>query len=159
MYDNRIKTIIVFSFSIILCLVTGYTAGILQAEAITQWYPLLNKPPLTPPNIVFPIAWTILYVLMGISFALVILSKIKSKRAVIVMFVVQLILNWLWSLLFFRMQNPLLGYIDIVVLDGIVLWYTLVTFKQLRTSSILFMPYLAWLLFATYLNLYIIIYN
>ena len=75
------------------------------------------------------------------------------------MFVVQLILNWLWSLLFFRMENPLLGYIDIVVLDGIVLWYILVTFRQLKASAILFLPYLGWLLFATYLNLYIIMYN
>lgn len=159
MHNNRIKTITAVSLSIILCLFTGYTAGILQADSITHWYPLLNKSPLTPPNIIFPIAWTILYILMGISFALVILSKIRSKKTVILMFVVQLILNWLWSLLFFRMENPILGYIDIVVLDGIVLWYILVTFRQLKASAILFLPYLGWLLFATYLNLYIIMYN
>ena len=159
MYDNRIKTITAVSLSIILCLFAGYTAGILQADAITHWYPLLNKSSLTPPNIVFPIAWTILYVLIGVSFALVILSNIKSKKAVIMMFAVQLILNWLWSLFFFRMQNPLLGYMDIVVLDGIVLWYILVTFRQLKASAILFLPYLIWILFATYLNLYILMYN
>lgn len=74
-------------------------------------------------------------------------------------FAIQLILNWLWSLLFFKMQNPLLGYIDIVLLDGVVLWYILITFRRLKASSLLFMPYLAWILFATYLNLYILLYN
>lgn len=159
MHNNKTKTVIVLFLSIVLCMAVGFTASLLQDKSIEYWYPLLDKPPLTPPNIVFPIVWTIMYVLIGISLALVILSRIRNKKTVIMVFAIQLILNWLWSLLFFKMQNPLLGYIDIVLLDGVVLWYILITFRRLKASSLLFMPYLAWILFATYLNLYILLYN
>lgn len=144
---------------VLICFGVGMTASFFQQDAIENWYPLLNKPALTPPNIVFPIAWSILYVCMGVSIGLIIASDSSRKSFFIKLFAVQLVLNFLWSMLFFYMQNPLLGLIDILLLDIVLAIYIYKTFDKFKASSILFMPYLLWVLFATYLNLYILLYN
>lgn len=144
---------------VIVCFLTGYTAQFFQAEAIEHWYPLLNKPTLTPPNIAFPIAWSILYLFMGISIGLIIASESRRKRFFMVLFILQLILNFTWSISFFYLQSPLLGLVNIILLEVMLIYYTIATFKEFRISSILFIPYILWVGFATYLNLYILFYN
>ncbi len=145
--------------SSVVCLLIGYVGSWVQAESLYSWYPTLVKPLSTPPNIVFPIMWSILYVFMGISVALIIHSKQHKSLVCINIFAVQLILNFIWSLLFFYLMNPLLGLIDIIILDIVVIIYIKKSYSVNLISSLLFIPYILWLLFATYLNGYIWIYN
>jgi len=144
---------------VVVCFMVGFTASYFQSDAIESWYPYLNKPTLTPPNAVFPIAWGIIYVCMGISIGLILNSKDKKKNFFLLLFGIQLFLNFLWSLSFFYLQNPLLGLINIVLLDLAVLYYILKTYPTQKASALLFIPYALWLFFATYLNAYILVYN
>ncbi len=144
---------------VIFCFLVGYISQLFQAESISTWYPLLNKPPLTPPNIAFPIAWSILYLCMGISIGLIIASDNEYKQFFIWLFGLQLLLNFTWSIYFFYMQSPLLGFINIILLDLAIIYYIVRTYKTAKVSSILFFPYILWVGFATYLNLYILLHN
>lgn len=143
----------------LLCFVLGGIAAVLQNSALAEWYPFLIKPALTPPNAVFPIAWSIIYLLMGISAGLVLTSRARSRRSVMTCWFVQLAFNFLWSILFFTCRSPLLGMIDIVVLDALVICYIVRSARVRSAAAWLFVPYLCWILFATYLNGYILVYN
>lgn len=154
------KKALSFIIPVILCYAVGFTASRFQADAIENWYPLLAKPSLTPPNIVFPIAWNILYLLMGISIGLLINSSDRKKRGFFIgLFSVQLVLNFLWSMLFFYLKNPALGLIDIILLDAAIIFYTVKAYPVHKAAAWLFVPYILWVTFAAYLNLYIFIYN
>lgn len=153
------KQIISIIISIGICFTVGISASHFQADSINTWYLTLNKPVLTPPNIIFPIAWSILYICMGISAGLVISSDIAKKKMLVTLFAAQLLANFLWSILFFYFRNPLLGFIDIFLLDILVTWYIIRTYPYQKTSSILFIPYALWLYYATYLNGYILLNN
>lgn len=144
---------------ILVCFLVGLTASYFQADAIKNWYPTLIKPVLTPPNIVFPIAWSIIYLCMGISIGLIINSATEQKRFFVKAFIMQLFFNFTWSIGFFYFQNPLIGFINILLLDIFVINYTLKSYPVNKASSILFIPYVAWLLFATYLNGYVLMFN
>lgn len=153
------KKLISIIISTGICFTVGISASHFQADAINTWYLTLNKPELTPPNIVFPIAWSILYLCMGISAGLVISSDTAKKKILITLFGLQLLANFLWSILFFYFQNPLLGFIDILLLDIFVTLYIIRSFPYQKASSILFIPYALWGYFATYLNGYILLNN
>lgn len=144
---------------ILICFGVGLTAGYLQSDAIQNWYPFLNKPASTPPDIVFPIAWSIIYVCMGLSVGLIILSDAKGRAALVQLFGIQLFFNFAWSLLFFYFRSPLWGLADILILDVLVTIYTLKSYPVNKASSLLFLPYLLWIYFATYLNGYILLNN
>lgn len=153
------KKVVFTILPVLACFLTGFIAKHFQAEAISIWYPLLNKSSLTPPNIVFPIVWSILYICMGLSIGLIIVSDDDRKESLTELFIVQLFLNFGWSIWFFYLENPLLGLIDIVLLDIIIIYYAAITYREHKTSSLLFIPYILWVLFATYLNLYIFLNN
>lgn len=138
-----------------ICLLTGYVSSMFQSDSLETWYPLLIKSPLTPPSIAFPIAWTILYVCMGVSIALVLSSNDVMKLSILTVFVVQLILNFCWTILFFYYQLPLLALIDLILLEIVVIYYIVITYNQHLASALLFVPYALWLAFAGYLNTYI----
>lgn len=144
---------------VLICFAIGLTASYLQHDAIQSWYPFLNKPALTPPNIVFPIAWSIIYLCMGISIGIIYLSHSRQRRALIRLFCIQLVFNFAWSFLFFYLENPLLGLIDILLLDVFVTLYAIRSYPEKKISSILFWPYIVWIYFATYLNGYILLNN
>ena len=118
-------------------------------------YNSLVQPPLSPPSIVFPIVWTILYVLMGISYYLL---KNPSKKEKIIYFV-QLGVNALWSVFFFIGKFYLFSFIWIVLLDVLVIFMIGIFYQNSKISGYLQIPYLIWILFATYLNLGIYILN
>lgn len=118
-------------------------------------YNSLVQPPLSPPSIVFPIVWTILYVLMGISYYLL---KNSSKKEKIIYFV-QLGVNALWSLFFFIGKFYLFSFIWIILLDVLVIFMIGIFYHNNKASAYLQIPYLIWILFATYLNLGIYILN
>ena len=118
-------------------------------------YNSLVKPPLSPPSIVFPIVWTILYVLMGISYYLL---KNPSKKEKIIYFV-QLGVNALWSVFFFIGKFYLFSFIWIILLDVLVIFMIGIFYQNSKISGYLQIPYLIWILFATYLNLGIYVLN
>ncbi|MGL4520461.1 MAG: TspO/MBR family protein [Phocaeicola sp.] len=144
---------------ILLCLLVGFIGSQFQKESIQTWYPTLNKSYMTPPSSLFPIAWTTLYIFMGVSVGLVGYSRRWRKHWLVTLFAIQLLLNCSWSILFFYLQSPFLGMINILFLDLAVFVYIVWSYPRHRISSILFMPYLLWLLFASYLNFYIWYYN
>ena len=153
------RTVVAIPVWVIVCIAVGLLASYLQNESLTMWYPLLRRSPLSPPNIVFPIVWSILYLLMGISAGLVQGSGHETRRLVMTVFIVQLLFNFLWCITFFTMRNPLLGLLDILLLDAMVLLFIVLSFRVNRLASYLFVPYMVWLLIATYLNTYIYLHN
>ncbi len=153
------KKTLSFLLPVLLCFLTGFIAGRFQTDALQYWYPFLNKPSLTPPDIVFPIAWSILYLCMGLSAGLVLTAGTFRKRALLSLFVVQLCLNFIWSILFFYFRNPTAGFIDVLLLDITVIGYILTGWRTDKAAALLFLPYLLWLCFATYLNGYVLCFN
>ena len=150
------KRIINYIWPVLLCFGIGFAASRLQSESMMEWYPHLNKSALTPPNITFPIAWSVIYLLMGLSLGRV-LNRGDKKSAVIWM--VQLVFNFLWSILFFTMRMPFWGFIDILLLDASVVYFMISVSKKDKPSLYMFIPYILWLVIATYLNGYILINN
>lgn len=135
--------------------VTLFIGGLPGISVITNnTYNSLIKPPLSPPGILFPIVWSILFILMGISVYLV----SEDKEAVKYYFI-QLIVNALWTPIFFGLNNYLLAFVDLVILIVLVV-VMLDKFKEInKVSFYLNIPYLIWLLFALYLNAGIFLLN
>jgi len=145
--------------SIALPLVAGSVGSYFTISSIDSWYQTVNKPIFNPPDWVFGLAWTILYILMGISFYLIWASKKKNKKSAIKFFLIQLVLNASWSIIFFGLHNPLLAFINIIAL-WIAIYMTIRAFAPIsKTASYLLYPYLAWVSFASILNLSIILLN
>ncbi len=147
--------------SIILCQLAGLIGSIFTFPNVTTWYTTLIKPQFTPPSWAFAPVWTILYFLMGISLYLVWQTKFKKPevKTAINLFAIQLTLNVTWSFLFFGQHNPLYGLIGIILL-AIAIIATIIQFNKInRNAALLMLPYLAWVLFASYLNYSIWILN
>ena len=118
----------------------------------------LIKPTLSPPGIVFPIAWTIIYLLIGISYTLL-KEKGEVPKETKQLYYAQLIFNYLWTFIFFVFRLRLLSVLWIIILDVLVIIMTYQFYKQNKLSGILLIPYVLWLLFATYLNISIYFLN
>lgn len=148
-------------FAIVLCQVAGIIGSLFTFSAIPTWYASLVKPSFNPPSWIFGPVWTILYILMGISFYLILLKNLKKKEIKIAvnLFVWQLIANSLWSIIFFGMKNIQLALIEIVVL--LVLIFTTIKkfYKINKVAAYLLIPYLLWTGFATFLTYSIWILN
>lgn len=123
------------------------------------WYAGLQKPPGTPPDAVFPVVWTLLYLMMGIAAARVARSAHPLRQAALRLFWLQLLLNAAWTVLFFGLRLPLPALLELLLLDAAVL-LTLVVFRRIhRLAGALLLPYLLWILYATYLNAGIVLLN
>lgn len=124
------------------------------------WYKSLVKPPLTPPASYFPLAWGILYTLMTIAF-LIVLSKPHSKDKYIAvnLFLIQLIINFIWSYVFFEMKSIGLALVDVLILVVLLILTMVYFFRLSKLSGILLIPYLLQVIFAIYLNAGIVILN
>ena len=114
-------------------------------------YKVIIKPPLSPPGIVFPIVWSILYLLMGISFYLV--SKDNYNKKTTKLFILQLIVNYLWPLLFFKLKLYVFSALWIILLIYLVFKMIKDFLQHNKTAGYLQIPYFVWLLFALYLNI------
>lgn len=124
------------------------------------WYLTLEKPPFTPPPSYFPIAWTILYIMMGISFFTIIMQPAtKQKYVAVNLFLVQLILNLLWSYIFFELQSITYALIDVILLLIFLIATIIYFFKLSKLAGYLLIPYLLQVIFATYLNVGLAILN
>ncbi len=149
----------VITLPVACTLIVGALAARLQSDSLRLWYPTLEKSPLTPPNAVFPIVWTSLYILTGLSMGLILLSDDRRKYKALLLFTFQLGLNFLWCYLFFICEKTGVALLCLIVLTGTAIHYTFGSWRIRKTASILFIPYIAWLCFALYLNLYIWLYN
>lgn len=143
-----------------ICLGAGVLGSFFTVSSIPTWYATLNKPTFSPPNWVFGPAWTILYILMGISLYLAVSGKRKGERIKAVrIFGIQLILNVLWSIIFFGMKNPTLAFVNVVAL-WIAIVLTIKSFHRINhLAAYLLIPYLLWVSFASLLNFFIVILN
>lgn len=134
--------------AIILCQLAGIIGTVFTMDAIPTWYAGLIKPVLNPPSWVFGPVWTILYTLMGISLYLVWQKKGKTG-----IFFVQLVLNALWSIVFFGLKDISLALVVICMMWISIVSTIVVFYKISRPAAYLLLPYIAWVSFALYLNL------
>lgn len=150
------KNIITNLFYIFFPLIIGGLIGFLISGNIEYSY--LNKPPLSPPSIVFPIVWSIIYLLMGISYYTL---KKKDNTNIIIstVYYAQLFVNALWSIIFFNLEWRLFAIIWIILLDILVITMIYLFSKKDKTAAYLNIPYLIWILFATYLTIGIYVLN
>lgn len=138
-------------FLIILPLIL---AGIVSLLTDFDMYSKINLPSIAPPAILFPIVWSILYLIMGISLYL---NRNNYKNKVI--FYIQLAVNFLWVFMFFMFKMFLGSFMIIVILDVLVFYTILEFYKENKTSSYMLIPYMLWIVFASYLNWQIFLLN
>lgn len=149
----KANQILKLAASLLLPLAVGGIAGIFTTAAIPGWYASLNQPSFSPPNWIFGPVWTTLYILLGISFFMIWkLPASKQRNQAILIFMVQLLLNFCWSFFFFYFKM-----IGIALVDIVALWITiiimLVSFYKLKPlAAFINIPYLLWVTFASALN-------
>ena len=128
----------------------GGLAGWLTRDGTQLYSQVITKPPLSPPSIVFPIVWVILFALMGIGAARIYLSRERTNSLRI--FLLQLAFNFFWSILFFNLQAFGAALVWLLILWGLILWM-IVTFRKVEPlAAWMQIPYLLWVTFAAYLN-------
>lgn len=132
-------------------LASGNSAGV---------YTVLALPPLSPPGWLFGVVWPLLYLLMGIAVYLIYQTpKTKQRDVATTLFWLQLAVNFVWPVVFFRFELHWLAVVVILLLDALVLLTTIAFFRIKKWAGLLLLPYLAWILFATYLNIGIALLN
>ena len=150
----KIKNYII---SLIISIGIGQISGFLTKNASKNFSSNFNQSALTPPDWVFPVVWVILFFLMGISATLVYESDCKYKKYGLLIYGVQLVFNFLWSMFFFLGEQFVLSFGWLTILILMVLGMILLFYKCNKTASYLQIPYLVWLLFALYLNYIVVI--
>ena len=158
MDGERSRNILKLVISIVACQCAGLIGSIFTMPAISTWYETLAKPSFTPPNWLFAPAWVTLYVLMGVAVFLVWRKGlgIKNVKAALITFLVQLVLNALWSALFFGAKS-LVGGAVVIVLLWIAILFTILRFFKISTAAGgLLIPYILWVTFASALNISIL---
>ena len=141
-------------FTLIVAVILAAAIGSMASTSAgtDSWYLLLEKSYLNPPSYVFGIVWPILYILMMI-------SAFLSYQKVFSIFIIQLFFNAAWSWLFFRFQMPLIALFDIYLLIALNIYILNLMYKENKLAFLLFIPYVFWISFASYLNLFIVINN
>lgn len=138
----------------------GFVVGMMTRAGTQIYAEVITKPPLSPPGIVFPIAWTILYGLMGMGLARVLLSPPSAERTTgIVLFAIQLALNLAWSFIFFGASRFDLALVELAAMLLTVVAMTVAFWRVDALAGKAQLPYLAWLCFATYLNTGVLMLN
>lgn len=141
--------------SLLLSLIISLGVGVLSSvftKNSMDTYKNLNQPFLAPPGYVFPIVWTILFILMGISSYIIFESESLEKNKVLTIYVIQLTVNFCWPLLFFNLQMFLFSLFWLVILLGLIILMIIKFYKINKISAFLQIPYFFWTLFAGYLN-------
>ena len=158
---NVIKLII----AIAIPLAIGMLSSFITKDAMMS-FNAMKKPPLAPPGILFPIAWTILYILMGISSYIIYAydaqndtSSLNLKNKCLLLYAIQLIFNFFWSIIFFEFKLYIFAFAWLIILWILVFKLMKESKKISKVASYLLIPYLAWMAFAAYLNIGIIILN
>ncbi len=142
--------------AILIPVIIGGIVGLIISKSID--YNSLQKPFLAPPSILFPIMWTILYILMGISYGILDSNNLIAAKQNIIYYL-QLFVNALWSIFFFTLKWRLFSFIWIILLDLLVIIMIFSFYKKNKIAGLIQIPYLLWVLFASYLNLSIYLLN
>ena len=145
--------------SLLIPMITGGISAFIIRDS-TDIYPTLERPPLSPPSWLFPVVWTILYILMGVSLYLIRISNTTDeKRTAYILFAAQLILNFIWSPLFFIAEKYFLSLLVLIALVICTAAMIAAFYKISKSAALLQIPYFLWLCFAGYLNFGIYILN
>ena len=146
----------IFAKSILIPVIVGGIVGLITSNAIN--YNELIQPAFAPPSFLFPIVWTILYVLMGVSYG-ILENKGLNDSEINSSYYLQLTVNALWTFIFFVFKWRLFAFIWILILDVLVIDMIIKFYKKDRTAGLLQIPYLIWILFATILNFFVYLLN
>lgn len=154
----KIKQWKVYLFWILLCESVGALSGWLSREGIDIYEATVNKPVFTPPGWVFPVVWSVLFALMGISAARIYFSEpSRNRNWGLNLFLIQLAVNFFWPLIFFNLQAFGIAFVWLILLWVLVAVVIRLFWKVDRTAAWLLVPYIVWLTFAVGLNVAIII--
>ena len=148
------KKIISLVIWIVIAFIPGIFGQLFTSPNIPTWYAMLNKPFFNPPNWLFGPVWTLLYLSMGIA-AFLVWEKRKENKAVtaaLVIFFAQLLINGLWSMVFFGQHQLLQAFFVIVLLWFLILWTIIKFYKINAFAGLILIPYILWVSFATVLN-------
>jgi translocator protein len=139
--------------SLVMCQLAGIIGSLFTIQSIPTWYAMLNKPAFNPPNWIFAPVWISLYILMGISFYLIwIKSDVHNFGFLLSVFLLQLVLNAFWTIIFFGLKSPLFAFVEIIVL-WLTILICIISFLPIsKISSYLLIPYILWVSFAAVLN-------
>ncbi len=143
-----------FFISILIPVLVGVVSGLFTSSAVKGWYAVANKPWFNPPNWIFAPVWTALYVMMGIALFLVWKAEADKtiKQTAIILFIVQLTLNFFWSFIFFKLQQPGWAFAEICLMWLMIL-ITIIWFGKISPAAAwLLVPYICWVSFASVLN-------
>lgn len=153
----KLKPLIINLF---IPLAVGGVSALLTMNSM-KIFERVNQPPLSPPAWLFPVVWTILYILMGISSYLVYTSPKpqRQKNTALIIYGIQLFFNFFWSIIFFNMEAYLFAFIWLVILWALILANIILFYRISKPAGILLIPYLLWVTFAGYLNFAIYILN
>ncbi len=146
-----LKKVITYAVSIAAALGVGSLSALLTSGSM-DIYSSVETPPLSPPSIVFPIVWTILFTLMGISSARVFIANSYKWNRVLTVYAAQLAVNFLWSIIFFNMRAFLFAFIWLILLWALIIVMIKGFYKHDKIAAYLQIPYLLWVTFAGYLN-------
>lgn len=146
----KTKKIMYIVLSILIPLIIGFIGSMLGGSMAL--FDNIKKPIFAPPAIIFPIVWGILYILMGISSYLVYISDSVYKKIGLIFYAIQLVVNALWTMIFFRFENFLFAFIWLLLLLGIVVIMLFYFYNSDKKAFYLQIPYLIWLIFALILN-------
>lgn len=146
----KTKKIMYIVLSILIPLIIGFIGSMLGGSMAL--FDNIKKPIFAPPAIIFPIVWGILYILMGISSYLVYISDSVYKKIGLIFYAIQLVVNALWTMIFFRFENFLFAFIWLLLLLAIVVIMLFYFYKSDKKAFYLQIPYLIWLIFALILN-------
>lgn len=151
---NR-KKVLVFVVSFVIVYGIAYIGSIFTSSAVqSSWYQGI-KPSITPPNYIFPIVWNILFFLiaLALAFGWINSRNKKQRKTVAFAFGINLILNLLWSILYFGLRQPFWAFVDIILIWISIIYMIAVTWKIDKKSAVMLIPYLLWVNFAAVLNL------
>lgn len=147
-------SIITLIISLFIPMLIGGISASLSAQGMAM-YGAMNKPPLSPPAWVFSVAWTILYLMMGLASYFIIMSEAdgRSKAMALIFYGIQLLMNFMWSIVFFNLGAYLLAFVWLIIMWGMVIVCAFRFYSINKIATYLFIPYIIWLTFAAYLNL------
>ncbi len=150
----------IFIGCLVLCQAAGALGTIATIPNIPTWYAALNKPSFQPPNWLFGPVWTLLYTLMAVSLFLIIKVPFSSQRSkALGLFAVQLVLNTIWSFLFFQFHMLGVSLVEILLLLASMISFCIAAWPLSRPAAYCFLPYIAWVSFASVLNGYVLYLN
>lgn len=145
--------------AVVIPLAVGGISSLIVNGGFKSYSESVTKPPLSPPDWLFPVVWTILYILMGISSYLVFEKDKSEAKQPLALYAIQLAMNFMWPIFFFLLNAYLFSFIWLTVLWAPVIAMTVMFYRVSRLAGLLQIPYILWLTFAAYLNLSVFLLN